>query len=245
MSIIKGIKVGTTEITSTYSDGNNRSDTKELEVIAVSLQAVNGVISSPSNTVYTGSAITPTPAVTVTLDGVDTTLQLGTDYTLSYTNNINVGTATVTATGIGNYSGTISSTWTITGASFPSVIANDQSYMYDGNLHGEPVTATSVNNQPITIRYRITESGDYNLTSAPQIRDIDEIPSGIVYFKVSAPNHIDYTGTYQLVITPGLFIKLSGTWTPVKKIFKMVSGIWVEQPIVGTFSSSEAYVKKD
>ena len=118
MTIIKGIKVGTTEITSAYSDGNNRSDTKELEVIAVSLQAVNGVISSPSNTVYTGFAITPTPAVTVTLDGVVTTLQLGTDYTLSYANNINVGTATVTATGIGNYSGTISSTWTITGALF-------------------------------------------------------------------------------------------------------------------------------
>jgi len=230
MSIIKGIKVGTTDITSTYVDGNDRSDTKQLEVVPVSFQDVSGTISKPDNTVYTGSAITPTPTVTVVLDEVVTTLELGTDYTLSYSNNTNAGTATVTATGIGNYTGTLFSTWTITSASFLSVVANDQSYVYDGELHGEPVTATSVNDQPITITYRTTSSGSYNLSTAPQIRDIGEIPSGTVYFKVSAPNHTDYEGTYQLVITAGLFVKLSGAWTSVKKVYKRVSGEWVEQP---------------
>lgn len=243
MSIIKGIKVGTTNITSTYVDGNNRSDTKQLEVVAASLQDISGAIITPSDTVYTGFPITPTPTVTVVLDNVVTTLVLGTDYTLSYLNNINVGTATVTATGIGNYTGTVSSTWTITPATFISVTANDQTYYYDGNLHGEPVTAVSVNNQPITITYRVTDSGSYNLTSTPQIRNIGEIPSGIVYFKVSAPNHNDYFGTYQLVIVPGLFIKLSGTWTPVKKVYKKLSGSWEEQEINSAFSTSLKYKK--
>ena len=51
---------------------------------------------------YNGTQLKP--AVTVK-DG-DATLAEGTDYTLAYDNNVNVGTATVTATGIGNYSGT-------------------------------------------------------------------------------------------------------------------------------------------
>lgn len=58
---------------------------------------------------YTGSAITP--AVTVK-DG-SRTLTKDTDYTISYTNNINVGTATVEVTGKGNYKETINRTFTI------------------------------------------------------------------------------------------------------------------------------------
>ena len=37
MSIIKGIKVGRTNITSTYNDDVDKSDIKQIEVIAVSL----------------------------------------------------------------------------------------------------------------------------------------------------------------------------------------------------------------
>ena len=65
---------------------------------------------------YTGSAIEP--KVTVTLNG--TTLTKGVDYTATYSNNIDVaakdGSAppTVTITGKGNYSGTITATFTIT-----------------------------------------------------------------------------------------------------------------------------------
>ncbi|MBP5420691.1 MAG: InlB B-repeat-containing protein [Bacteroidales bacterium] len=58
---------------------------------------------------YTGSAIEPEVVVT---DG-ETTLALGTDYTVVYSDNINAGTATVTITGIGNYSGTVEKTFTI------------------------------------------------------------------------------------------------------------------------------------
>ena len=86
MSTIKGIKVGETTLKSTYVDGNSRQDSKSIEVTAVTL----GTISAPQDTTYTGYAITPTPTVTVTFNGVETTLELGTDYTLSYSNNTNV-----------------------------------------------------------------------------------------------------------------------------------------------------------
>ena len=49
--------------------------------------------------------------MTVTLDGA--TLKEGADYTVAYTNNIEPGTATVTVTGAGKYSGTASATFTI------------------------------------------------------------------------------------------------------------------------------------
>lgn len=65
---------------------------------------------------YTGEAITPDPVVT--LDG--NTLRKGVDYTVSYSNNTEVGTATVTVTGMIDYSGTATGTfeiknaWTVT-----------------------------------------------------------------------------------------------------------------------------------
>ena len=313
MSEIRGIKVGKTNITSTYT---SKDDTKEFTVTPVSL----GTIATPANTVYTGSAITPTPTVTAVVDGVSTTLEFGTDYTLSYSNNTNVGTATVTATGIGNFEGTVSSTWQITGATI-TVTANDQSFTYDGSYHGSSVTVSTVNDQPYEVKYRTTSSGEYNLTSAPQFKNVvNSGYLGTVYFQVTADNHQTYTGSYQLVIYPkvatlswgqttwmfdgsphtvtctvsnletgdtctvtldnptrtaigtqtveaiglsnsnytltgatdltrdliisaALFVKLSGTWTPVKGVYKKIGGSWIEQDMTSAFSTAERYKK--
>ena len=63
---------------------------------------------------YTGSAIKPEPtSVTYTLNGLTATLTKNTDYTIGYSNNTNAGTATMTLTGIGDYTGTWSTTFTI------------------------------------------------------------------------------------------------------------------------------------
>lgn len=58
---------------------------------------------------YTGEAVEP--GVTVELDGQ--TLTDGTDYYVSYTKNIDKGTATVTVTFMGNYKGTVKKTFEI------------------------------------------------------------------------------------------------------------------------------------
>ncbi len=65
---------------------------------------------------YTGSEIKP--AVTVK-DGRKT-LVTGTDYTVSYENNVNPGTATVKITGTNNYTGTFSKNFTIEYSLLPS-----------------------------------------------------------------------------------------------------------------------------
>ncbi|MCI8327791.1 MAG: leucine-rich repeat protein [Lachnospiraceae bacterium] len=71
-----------------------------------------------SQTDYTYDGTAKTPSVTVKLGG--NILTLNTDYTVSYSNNINVGTAAVTVTGKGNYIGSKTVNFTIVKAKEPS-----------------------------------------------------------------------------------------------------------------------------
>lgn len=70
-----------------------------------------------ANQSYTGSALRP--AVTVKVG--TTTLKANTDYTVTYSNNTNVGNATVTITGMGTYSGTATKAFTISKANLKEV----------------------------------------------------------------------------------------------------------------------------
>lgn len=63
---------------------------------------------------YTSDGTEKCPDVTVTYG--DKTLAAGTDFTVSYKDNVKEGTATVTITGAGNYTGIINTTFTITAA---------------------------------------------------------------------------------------------------------------------------------
>ena len=58
---------------------------------------------------YTGSALAPAPALTFN----GSKLAEGTDYTLAYSNNTQAGTATITITGKGNFTGTTTATFKI------------------------------------------------------------------------------------------------------------------------------------
>ena len=77
----------------------------------------NVVVAGKSFT-YTGSPVTP--AVSVTLKN-GTQLMKDRDYTLAYTNHTNAGTATVTVTGIGNYTGEATRTFVISKAAAPEI----------------------------------------------------------------------------------------------------------------------------
>ena len=67
------------------------------------------VIGKVTSKAYTGKAIKPVPAVKLS----GKTLTRNTDYTFKYSNNIKVGRATIIATGKGNYTGTVKSTFVI------------------------------------------------------------------------------------------------------------------------------------
>ena len=94
-------------------------ENKHIKAIPGTTPAKTSVASATitvANQTYTGKARTPNPVVKVG----GKTLAKGTDYTVSYKNNTNVGTATVTITGKGNYTGTKSATFKITKASSSS-----------------------------------------------------------------------------------------------------------------------------
>ena len=86
---------------------------------------------------YNGTAHTPEPEVK---DG-DTVLVKDADYTLSYADNINAGTASVTVTGIGNYAGTQDQNFGIE-PKLLRVRALDKEKAYDGSVF--PVGAYTV-----------------------------------------------------------------------------------------------------
>ena len=67
-------------------------------------------VAAVSRQSFTGKAIKPAPAVTLS----GTALKNGTDYKLSYKDNKAVGTATITVTGKNNYQGTVTKTFRIT-----------------------------------------------------------------------------------------------------------------------------------
>lgn len=91
------------------SDSNHRDQKVTVEVTVSPRSIENGIIQlGGSRFQYTGIPIEP--KVRIYLDGA---VVSAIGYTVSYTNNTNPGTATVTVAGKGNYSGTITTTFTI------------------------------------------------------------------------------------------------------------------------------------
>lgn len=124
----------------------------------------NATITSIPDQSYTGYAICP--AVTIYVNNV--LLREGTDYTVSYSNNINMGTAIVTITGIGSYSGTRTTTFRITGPNlYSATIAAIPDQLYTGSEIRPTVTVT-VNN--MTLRqntdYYVSYSNNRNVGTA-------------------------------------------------------------------------------
>ncbi len=106
---VRFMKPGTYEVavqvTNSYDPKHPTSATCVVTVTGDDLSLVDiadAVVEPIADQTATGKAICPEP--TVTLDG--TTLVKGTDYELSYADNVEPGTATITITGKGDYTGT-------------------------------------------------------------------------------------------------------------------------------------------
>lgn len=107
ISYRNNLNVGVTTVIATgmgdYTGYTSKNFTITKRAIA------GGTVSVASSVSFTGSNITP--SVTVKVAG--RTLTSGTDYTVSYSNNKNVGTSNVYVYGKGNYSGSLSAKFDI------------------------------------------------------------------------------------------------------------------------------------
>ena len=111
---------------------------------------------------YTGSAIEP--AVTAIVNGK--TLIEGTDYAVQYKDNIKEGTASVTVTGTGNYTGAVTHSFTITAvtsqtAQITASFADDAPIVYDGT-EKTPAVTVKADGAVIGSGYKVTYSNNIN-----------------------------------------------------------------------------------
>lgn len=139
---------------------------------------------------YRGEAITPTPLVKLGED----ILTLNDDYTLSYTNNLNAGEATITITGIGSYKGTLSKTFTILKAN-PVVTAPvaKANLAYNGNSQ-DLITAGSTTAGTMLYKLNDNEYSD----SIPQATNAGTYT---VYYKVEGNDNYNDVSEKSLEVT--------------------------------------------
>lgn len=118
----------------------NYKDTiiKNFDIVLPSIEDANIIV--PSYVTYTGEEQIPT--VAVTLDGK--TLTAGVDYITTVSDNINVGSATVTVEGIGMYRGTAQTYFYIQAKSIYSIEVNglEESYEHTGSAITPQITVT-------------------------------------------------------------------------------------------------------
>jgi len=117
---------------------NYKNETVSKTFTITRRKLTDAMVGSIAAQEYTGNAIMPD----VTVEDGSTTLAKGTDYTVNYADNTAIGTATMTVTGKGNYSGTIERTFTIGKAPF-NVTVEEVSYTYDGTEKKPGVTVTT------------------------------------------------------------------------------------------------------
>lgn len=129
LSYKNNVNTGTASVTATGKGNYTGSVTKTFQIKASDFSKCDIQLSASSFT-YDGTEKKPE----ITVKSGSKLLVSGTDYAVSYSNNINVGTASVTITGKGKYSGTITKAFSINPADFTktSVSLSDSSFTYDG-----------------------------------------------------------------------------------------------------------------
>ncbi len=139
VSCRNNINVGTASVTITGKGSYSGSQTKNFTITPADLTKTK-ISLSASSFIYDGAEKKPA----ITIKAGKKQLTLNKDYTISYKNNTNVGTASVTVTGKGNYTGTISKSFTIaaTNLSTADVKLSAASFTYNGKAITPSVTVT-------------------------------------------------------------------------------------------------------
>lgn len=170
---------GTITITGKGIYGGSVKKTFTIKRLGISATTVSGT----GNKVYTGSAIKPVPAVKVG----GRTLKNGTDFTVSYKNNTEPGTATLKVTGKGNYSGSVSKTFKITARAINDVEVTVPDTVFTG-VQVRPDVVVSYGN------YQFINNSDYTLSFK------DNVNIGTASVVVTGKNHLSGSRTVTFPI---------------------------------------------
>jgi hypothetical protein len=160
-------------------------------------------IQNIADVTYTGQAVTP--AVTVK-DGT-TELMKDTHFTVSYADNTNAGTATVTITGIGDYTGTVTKTFTINKAKgsvwfyspWYDATYGDPDFAIEAGFSGGGTLTYSSNNKSVaTVDANtgvLTIKGVGKTIITASLSNSSNYTSGNDYYELTVkPKEIEYEG---------------------------------------------------
>lgn len=144
VSYSKNRAVGTATVTVTGKNNYTGSASKTFSIVPADIANFTASLSTETFS-YNGSEKEPS----VTVKSGNKTLTSGTDFTVSYSNNVNVGTASAVITGKGNYSGSITKEFIITPADFSKLTASlaAGTFSYDGTEKKPEVTVKSGSKQ--------------------------------------------------------------------------------------------------
>ncbi len=183
------IKVGTATVTVTGVDNITGSISKTFKITKVKLYSAKVINASLP---YNGKEHKPILTVKAKVNGVLKTLTKTTDYTATYSNNVEPGTATVTVKGKGNYTGTIKTTFKINKLKMSAAVVT---------LSKTTMTYTGKALKPkVTVKYKIgskmvtlTKGIDYTVTYK------DNIEAGTATVIIKGKGH--FTGTQKVTFT--------------------------------------------
>ena len=128
--------------------------------------------------------------------------------------------------GMGNYTGSVCTNWTITGTQFENVTSEGFVGDYDGHPHGVNVSVSSAP-ADMKIEYSVDESDKWT-TEAPSYTDVQrnrkgEICSVTVDYRISAKGYVTKSGSVEIKIKPAKqtavpwrYIASEGTGVKVK-----------------------------
>jgi hypothetical protein len=175
------IDAGTATATITGKGNYTGSAVKNYTIGAMSISGFTVSVDASQTYTYSGQAHKPRVTVSNASDGAQ--LAINTDYTVAYRDSINAGTATVTVTGKGNYTGTKEATYTINplDASQTEITLETKSFVYNGEEQTPAVTSVSFGTTP-TVVPTITSS-DYDVTYSNNINASETAPTVTVTFK--------------------------------------------------------------
>ncbi|MCI8963941.1 MAG: leucine-rich repeat protein [Eubacterium sp.] len=164
-----------------YIEGLSLGESKEQKIADCTVKGLKSFT-------YTGKGFWPEPEIYYS----SLKLKMGTDYSLSYENNVNAGTAVIHILGKGNYTGRRIAEFTIQEAVFSTVKA----YSYTGVYDGKPHSIAVAQDEGGTIEYG-TEEGQFTMDKCPEYT----LPGTYrTYFRVVKPNYVTYTGSADVTI---------------------------------------------
>lgn len=216
---MKRTEAGSQNVTVQLKDKNNTvwkggTDADKTYVFTIAPKPLSKVtIGDFPDKTYTGLSIQP---VVVPVDG-NTALTEDTDYTVSYGANTNVGKATITVTGTGNYTGTVCKEWNIIPAVLiiSGVTVADKTYngsadatvtavAFNGLKNGEKleigtdyeVIGAAFNDENVDTANKVTGTVALKVTGTAKNYTL----SSTAFEQAAAIGQADYTGTASTTV---------------------------------------------